>query len=303
MDRPTVFISYAHKDATEWVSHWAISLSAYADVFWDKRLQAGPFWDLLVQEISSREYFVFVMTPCSLLDDGWCRRELRIAEEHNCKIIPVRIFDQHCDKELEDKYTFADFIKDEEHGFQRLTYLILGESKWSWEYLYQHSDFEDVLIHLERGDFPGSVAKTTADIMIVDQLWPRIEQRLRDKYPEGLFFITARTPEGVLSQFPTLVQQLARFTDPASISMIHGAQQVVEEYVTSIRTVKDSENLLTGKAAAKAIEDGKLFLLREAAIRLDASEVLLVQRYILLETVERVRELIVLFSRWSRYLY
>ena len=52
--KPSVFISYAHKDGMEFTRRLAFALSMYMDVFWDRRLQAGPYPPQLLKEIEQR---------------------------------------------------------------------------------------------------------------------------------------------------------------------------------------------------------------------------------------------------------
>ena len=72
--KPSVFISYAHKDSMEFTHRLAFALSMYMDVFWDRRLQAGPYPLQLMQEIESRDFFVLIMSPYSL-NSEWCEME------------------------------------------------------------------------------------------------------------------------------------------------------------------------------------------------------------------------------------
>jgi hypothetical protein len=53
IQKKSVFISYAHKDAMDFTRRLAFDLSFFADVFWDRRLQAGKYPPQLKQEIEA----------------------------------------------------------------------------------------------------------------------------------------------------------------------------------------------------------------------------------------------------------
>src|SRR5258708_6526626 len=72
----TVFISYAHIDGFDFTRRLAFALDPYAKVFWDRHLETGPFPEQLYGKIEACEYFVLVLSPMSLREDGWCRKEL-----------------------------------------------------------------------------------------------------------------------------------------------------------------------------------------------------------------------------------
>jgi hypothetical protein len=74
-ERKSAFVSYAHRAAWDFTRRLVFSLGMYADVFWDRRLSAGPFPPQLYSEIEARDFFLFVMTPSSLESD-WCKKEL-----------------------------------------------------------------------------------------------------------------------------------------------------------------------------------------------------------------------------------
>src|SRR5687768_13539037 len=86
-----LFISYAHKDGMEFTRRLAFALSMYIDVFWDRKLQTGDFPSQLENEIEVCDFFLFVMTPYSIVSE-WCQRELSHAEKHNKGIAMARVY-------------------------------------------------------------------------------------------------------------------------------------------------------------------------------------------------------------------
>jgi hypothetical protein len=151
----------------------------YMDVYWDRRLQTGEYLPRLLGEIESRDYFVLVMSPYSLREGGWCRKELEHAQKHRASGIALARIYADCgnsvlEKELEGKYTFGDFTQDFEIGFRRITAMILEQPLSSWEVLPFATD--DVLLScLKKGFVPGLIAKEIAEWVIVDKLWQPVE--------------------------------------------------------------------------------------------------------------------------------
>src|SRR5258708_7121951 len=114
-NRPTVFISYAHEDL-RFTERLALALEMYTDPFWDHHLDAGRYPKQLRRQIDSREFFIFVMSPDSVVIK-WCKRELRLAEkkgDHNKIVLALRPLGESVAKldfarYLKKTYTYGDF--------------------------------------------------------------------------------------------------------------------------------------------------------------------------------------------------
>jgi hypothetical protein len=177
----TLFISYAHNDAREFVQRLSLALEVLAGkekVFWDAHLTAGEFPPQLEQEIRSCSHFLQIMTPSSLSSD-WCKRELSIAADSGKLISLARLFSEKSsiDPVLLEKYTCADFSVDFEPGFRRLCQLLFGRSFSSWEALAAPGVPDQVVIGaLRAGHVPGLIAKEIVEWVVIAKLWKLVEE-------------------------------------------------------------------------------------------------------------------------------
>ncbi len=295
----SAFLSYPHKDALEFARRLEFALGMYMDVFRDIRLSAGEFWPQLDKEIEERDYFIFVMTPYSAPEDSACRRELRHAEKHGRKIAPVRIHLEHHDKELVDKYTYADFSEDFDQGFRRLTQLTLGAPFSSWEYLTTEPD-DRLLVSLENGRLPGLIAKEIGEWVLIERLWPFL-----NKHPSanGIAMGSPRTLVGMSREFKPIYEQLARDRKSAGTTLLDRVKRVAEPYWELDRSIKDSNHVEAGKNASTAIKGTKDCLRTSLTTSRDFSDLALLDARYEFDVAEKLREFIAVHSRRSRYLY
>jgi hypothetical protein len=100
------------------------------------------------------------LSPGPFTRAGFCVKRIEQG-----KIIPVHRFENHTDDQLE-KFQYADFAKDFDEGFKKLTYLITGERLTTWEYLHNSNDHE-ILQCLGKGLISSTIVKEFAEWLIV----------------------------------------------------------------------------------------------------------------------------------------
>lgn len=123
---PTVFISYAHKDA-EIVHNLKGDLRRNGISVWlDERLRAAddPWRKQLEIAIQKQRYFLFLMTPNSVASK-YCLWELETAQKSNTKVISVML--EEVDVPIAD-LQYVDFRVDYQKGLHVLIKTICGES-------------------------------------------------------------------------------------------------------------------------------------------------------------------------------
>lgn len=302
MKKPRVFISYAHMDARKFTERLAFDLERLMDVFWDIKLQAGEFPEYLKQEIMSREFFVAVMTPYSESEDSWCRRELRIAEENNRHIALVRIYEKHHDILLEEKYTYADFTKDYDQGFRRLTGMILGEPVSSWEYLGSERNVQTIFDSFAKGIIPGVVAKQVGEWVIVDMLWREVKKNLVNQYGDIIFIGEPRTPEGILEEIPSLLRQLPD-TDSMRMTLVFKARDIIQPYAEKNERIRESDHFRASRNTIELIHGVRFLFNQLFAYGISLWEAEGIKTRYHSNVAEKTREFLRLHSRLSRYLY
>lgn len=304
--KPSVFISYAHKDAMEFTRRLAFALGFYVDVYWDRRLQTGEFPEQLRREIEARDYFIFVMTPYSLRPDGWCLRELEWAEQHKRDgIVLVKILAECEDQDLIQRYTYADFADNFDQGFRRLTQMFLSHPVSAWEYLSNAPD-KAIIDSLRRGYVPGVIAKGVSEWVMIERLWPYVESyvnKCEETYGGSFFRGNPRTPRGMLRQSTPLLKQFADRRDAVGAQLMSAVSRISQRHIEGLENTPDDDHRLLGAAAVEIARDVYRLLQGQVASRLDAVRVASIRDHFWFEVAEKTRELISLHARRSRYLY
>jgi hypothetical protein len=301
MEKKRVFISYAHKDGMDFTRRLAFALGLYMDVFWDRRLQAGDFPEQLKTEIQSREFLLFVMTPYSL-ESGWCQDEITYAETHGKKIVLAKVFngDGTDDINRVKKYTYGDFTEDFEVGFRSVTAQMIGSPRHSWEQ-YAHLKDEDIFTVLKNGLMPGLISKEIVDWVILEKLW-----RVIEKYADQTDFIykgSPRTPWGVLRSSMGLISQFTELRDALGAEVSEQVKNLIVPLLNQMLDINDDEHQRLGELAHEVIIKIQVILRTIAEGFIDAKEAYLVENYYQFDVSERLRELINVHARRSRYLY
>ncbi len=302
-DRPSVFISYAHKDGMEFVRRLAFALEMYMDVYWDRRLQAGEYPAQLFSEIEVRDYFIFVMTPYSLGSE-WCQKELSYAEKHEKPIALARVYSGEgtTDSELDSKYTYGDFTEDFEVGFRRLTAMILGQAYSSWESA-SYVETRILLNCLNTGILPCVIAKQIAEWVIINKLWLMISKYIDRRKGWTIFHGVPSTPLGLLRLCPNLLKQFAEQNDGVGMYHITEIQPILETFVSKLMLIHENNHLEAGKIAGDLLDKVKQVLASEAASQVEANELEKIQGWFDFEVAEKLKAFINEHSRRSRYLY
>ncbi|MBX3063924.1 MAG: toll/interleukin-1 receptor domain-containing protein [Anaerolineae bacterium] len=307
--KPRVFISYAHADGYDFVRRLAFALSLYMDVFWDRHLEAGDYPEQLLKEIENREFFLLILTPFSIRENGWCQKELRHAEQlHNLPnrtILLAKPFDSLMKSDFEDylidKYTYGDFASDFEAGFRRITGLILKEERSSWEYLGRDPNGNTVMMSLVSGRVPGIVAKSVAEWALVKKLWAFFDALLSSlKMP--IMRGTPSTAIGVIQQLPFIDQQLLRDRNFAAHYLVQRIMEVVRLYEI-LREIPDRDHFNTSKHVHLILAQIKALLEFQFIASRDFLELMAIRTTYGADIVDKVRELVLDHARRSRYLY
>ena len=293
--KPSVFISYAHKDSMEFTRRLVFSLGMYMDVFWDRRLQSGPYPSQLFSEIEKRDFFLFVQSPYA--ED--CKGD---------KIVLARLFsDCHSplQKELESKYTFGAFDLEFEQGFRRITQMMLGQPLSSWEIMYYENDDSRLLSYVAQGYVPGVIVKEFVEWVIVTKLWGLLEDYLQEVEEKGhrLLYGKPRTVGGIGRELQPILTQFAEYSDSIGCTMISEIQPIVDAYLQQIETVNDNEHVILGRVGGEILFDIEKLLEEWAMSKINAFQTLTVQTKHKFDTADKLRELIKWYARRSRNLY
>lgn len=302
---PKLFLSYAHKDTWNFAHRLFFALELYIgreNLFWDTLIPPGPFPEHLKDEIEACDFFVAVMSPYAAREDGWCRKELQIAFDSGRTILPVKCL-QFEDEKLFAKYqlTQADFSIDFEVGFRRLTGWLLGEPVSSWEYLGMDTDNNLLFQRLRDGHIPALIVKEAVEWMLVEYLWWIIDQHMSDSW-----YIKARprTTRGLLLESQRLLEQAAQYSSGMNVFLLKEVQGIISACLECFEHVKDSDHKVAGQCATKVFHALNNLFSRTATAELNAKRVFKANKGLLyFEMAEKLRELILLHSRRSRYLY
>jgi hypothetical protein len=306
-DKKRVFISYGHKDGFDFVRRLAFSLEMYIDVFWDKRLRDGAFDTQLYQEIEKCDYFLMVMTPYALREDGWCRIELADAEKKNKRIVPIKLHDNCGFPDLEtqlenpEKIQYADFEKDFDKGFQSLTQILLGHPFLSWEYCALLPD-EKLLEQLKEGRLPVVIAKEIVEWVIIHKTWlvftDDIEERNVDiDYP------SPKTSFGVYRALEGLSDAIESANDVIAFVASQRLQEILLNYAKPLNLLRENAHQKAGELAFEIISRTKDFSLDKAVASNNVRKNIFIDSNFDFEVAEQLREFINTHARRSRYLY
>lgn len=306
MSKPSVFISYAHKDAMEFTQRLAFALSMYMDVFYDKRLPTGKYPIHLLNEIERRDFFILVMSPYSLRAGGWCMKEFEHARKHKSDRIALARLVTDCgnptlERELESKYTYGDFTHDFEQGFRRITQMTLGNPYSSWEALPRNTD-ANLLDCLKKGVIPGLISKEIAEWVIVERLWSPVESYSAKKdFP--IFRGSPRTPVGILQQCTHLQEQYEWWNDEVGSQVVEQVGEIAKIYVEKLFNCKDDDHNQSGRVASEIVTSTRQALATWAEMFNDVPGDIQIMSYFEFDVAEKLREFINMHARRSRYLY
>lgn len=301
---PSVFISYAHKDGMEFTQRLSFALSMYMDMFWDRRLQAGDFPSQLYDEINQRDYFLLVMTPYSKVSE-WCRAELLHAEKSNKKIALARVYDDAdtATWDITNKYTYGDFTQDFDVGFRRITSMIIGEPKSSWEYLSQEN-YETLIDHLKCGYVPTIIVKEFAEWMIVEKTYPSLNMFFKNSPNINMLYVTPWNVRDVIQKCEWLKWYYSQMeNNHTAIGAVIETQKIAERYIKELASLPDHEHKKAGEIAYSLHVLCKKYLSDQGMLSNDLNNASVVQNYFTYDVAEKLRSLITLYSRRSRYLY
>lgn len=295
-----VFISYAHRDALDFVRRLAASLEMYVEVFWDLKLQVGQWEPQLFESIESADSFVVVMTQ-SRTESENCKKELDAANAVSGKIIPVKLYSNYEDTGLT-HLQWADFSQSFDEGFRRLTSLILGQRLSSWEYLFEESNDSELLNHLEQGHIPALIGKELGDWILTEQLWSIFYNDIYIIKEHRMRIQTPRTPIGILKLVPSL-SKIAEY-DNSSILLVvvRELELIVREYAEEMKNISDGESMLVGRLVANTINSIREFFSTLSQLNNSTADFFYYSDFEF-AVAENLRQLIVSFSRRSRNLY
>jgi len=309
--RKSAFISYAHKDGLEFTRRLAYALSIYMDVFWDRRLPATTYPEELEAQIEQRDFLIFIMTPFSI-DSEWCRRELAHAEKHGKGIVLAQVFSGAgtTDPDLASRYTYGDFSEDFDSGFRRITTMMLGLPFSSWEYLADGDD-PSLIASLQNGVLPGVIAKNVAEWLIVDILWAYVESMADDferrKQGEGHQVTIRRghprTPRGVLISLDDVAQRFRGLGYRVHVGVINDMTRTASNAMQQIADISDDDNRSMGNGAFNLFLQVRGNMGTQNAKVLDPFLAKYVREYLEFDLAEKLRELINMYARRSKYLY
>lgn len=298
--RKTVFISYAHKDDTEnFVSRLGYSLAMYFDVFWDVKLQAGPWSEQLVKNIETCDAFLVVMSYTQKHESEWCKRELELAQTHNKQVLPIRKFNNYHDKDLEINQ-YADFTKDFDEGFKTLTYLITNQRLTSWEYLYHQNDNE-ILTKLGEGLIPTIISKEFAEWLIVYRLWPEVRALLKDEVVFIKRVFTVRDIPWAVAYMND--QDAYRLVNRTKKEWVDRTVLLANSYLNTGFLASDISHRQVGMNAGQIMVQIKQLIWEMMKSQRDFRDQKYLEDSYIFESASKLRELILLYARRSRHLY
>jgi len=233
--KPSVFVSYAHKDGTAIARRIVRSLEPYCDeVFWDQRLRAGDWQQQLAGRIQSHDFFLVVMSPAQAASEmcGW---ELGLAldrlQTHGAEvfgIVPIKRFSDHEDVQLE-KFQYADFSHDFDHGFGNLTQIMFGVRRTSWEYLASQPA-RVLLAAIQSGHVPSLIVYEACDRLIMQKVWTYLATVLRESQPQ-IIMGDPQSPQDLLPQIGSLLSQAAALRDASSCLRLRNASELIHAHI------------------------------------------------------------------------
>lgn len=305
--KPSVFLSYAHKDGMAIARRIVRSLEPYCDeVFWDQKLRAGDWQQQLAGRIQSHDFFLVVMSPAQAASE-MCEWELGLALErlqtHAAAafgIVPIKRFSDHHDVRLE-KFQYADFSHDFDHGFGDLTQIMFGVRRPSWEYLASQPAGQ-LLAGIQTGFVPALIVLECCDRLIVERVWTQLDHWLRDAQPH-LVIGKPQLPLDILAQTERLIPQVAARLDGISVHRLLKAKELLTTYIERKATVSEDDHEAAGELAIDLAARVRGYLTMDAAARLSAIEVSRLSTYFDSDVAEIFRVAIRVHARAMRLLY
>ncbi len=308
MKRPSIFVSYAHRDSMEFTRRLVFSLSMYMDVFWDRRLQSGPYPQQLYSEIEKNDYFLFVISPSSL-ESEWCLKELRYAEDvKSDKILLALPFgDCHSNQqnELQEKYTFGTFVDDFDAGFRHITQMTLSQPVSSWEGFHHQHDDDAILAYVGLGYLPGVIIKEFTEWVLLSRLWEIVEERIEELQAKGNWIVFSKpsTLIGMYRELEPIMIQFDEVLDAFGWNLIFDIKPIIEEYIYKVEIINDNDHLSIGRISGEILIQIRDLLIEYATLKVDAKKLHVVTTRHNFIIADKLRSLIKLYSRRSRYLY
>lgn len=296
--KKSIFISYARGDNRAGFVQWlTFALDLYADVYWDGKLQAEPWRETLLAKIRECEFFGVVMSQRQGRSDI-CQLELNEAKKYNKRIIPIKVFHDYYDKELSEG-NWVDFTGGRDKGFGELTYFMYDQKFNPWDYLYELNE-QELLSALGAGLLPAIIAKEIADWILVNQFWYTLEHRLRH-FDQKIHLPKPRTPYDIWKFLKHWMNQ-EQYIQEAIISTRNDAIPLIEIFVVESNSIHDNDHVKAGKYALDVFTSVTRYV-QEIKFSGGESELMDWSDTHVFNTVSKLRELILIHARRSRYLY
>ncbi len=302
-NRPSVYISYAHPDAMEFVRRLGFALGLYMDAYWDRRVQVGAYPTSLEAEIATRDHFLLLMTPYALASE-WCKHELAYAQSHGKSIVLARLYagEGTSDTALEAKYPCGDFTADFETGFRKLTSSMLGQPYSSWE-SFSGAPINTLLNYMKAGVIPAAITKQVGEQVLVQKLWGVVTDELGPKKAAKVFFSTPLTASGLLTQSKALADQFEKIKDKRHTDLMKQAIAVVETCVNTLLPLTDDQHLAAGQVAYDMLMQTKSLIETKQTSDRDFEKLHVTKTFFDFDVAERLRATINDYARRSRGMY
>jgi hypothetical protein len=272
--KPSVFVSYAHKDGTETARRIVRSLEPYcSEVFWDWKLRVGDWRQQLATRIQSHEFFLVVMSPAQANSEV-CKWELQLAqkrlEEHDgtfSGIVPIKRFTEHEDEVLE-RLQYADFSQDFGRGFGDLTQIMFGVRRTAWENLASQPP-QELLAGIQHGQVPALIVFECCERLIVEKIWNHLHN-LMQEMRSPVIVGNPQSPEEMLNQVELLVPQMATRLDSLNMYRLKSVKELLEAYMACKAQVVENDHEAAGQCASDLIAGVRRFLTMDATGLLNA---------------------------------
>lgn len=302
-NRPSVYISYAPADGMDFVRRFGFALSLYAEVYWDRRPQIGPYPPSLAAEIAARDHFLLVMTPYTLASE-WCSHELAQAQAHGRAVILARLYagEGTTDAALTTRYPCADFSADYETGFRAVMNALTGQPYASWESL-SAAPTPTLLQYLHAGVVPAAITKQVAEHLLVQKLWGAITDELGAKKAAKVFFATPLTASGLLTQSKALADQFEKIKDKRHTDLMKQAVTLVETCVSQLLPLPDTQHAAAGQLAHDLLMQTKRLIETKQTSDRDFEKLHVTKTFFDFDVAERLRATINDYARRSRGMY
>jgi hypothetical protein len=138
--------------------------------------------------------------------------------------------------------------------------------------------------------------------VIIEKLWPSAEYYAdqNDRIYKG----NPRTISGSLRQSGLLIKQFADMRDALGTHLARQVIELVEPYFKELSSINDDDHAKAGELAFNIVEQVKEILNRNSVAARDHRGAVLMQfGYFDFDVTDKLRELINMHARRSRYLY